>query len=38
MKRRSVNKRAAARQFRQDATHTRALNLAGPPMRGGYRL
>lgn len=38
MMRRKVNKRASARRFRGQVSHTKALNLRGAPMRGGYRL
>lgn len=32
------NKRAAARKFRSQSSRTKAINVAPPPMRGGYRL
>lgn len=38
MKRRSMNKRSAARQFNRATSRTKAINIAPPPMRGGYRL
>lgn len=36
--RRPVNKSRSAAQFRSDSHRTKAVNLAPPPMRGGYRL
>ena len=38
MKRYPVNKRRSAAQFRSKSERTKAINLAGPPMRGGSRL
>jgi hypothetical protein len=38
MRRRSVNKNRSARSFRKGASHTRRINIAPPPMRGGIRL
>lgn len=38
MYRHSVNKHKAARQFRGQSNRTKAINIAPPPMRGGYRL
>lgn len=38
MKRYSVNKHAAARGFRRDASRTKSVNMARAPMRGGWRL
>lgn len=38
MKRRPVNKSKAAKAFRRQSGKTKSLNMAGPPMRGGYRL
>lgn len=37
-KRHSVNKRSSARSFRKDSMRTKAPNMAGPSMRGGWRL
>lgn len=37
-KRYSTNKGASARQFRNNTKRTKAPNVAGPPMRGGYRF
>lgn len=36
--RRNVNKRAAARSFNRSSGRTKAANVAGSPMRGGWRL
>jgi len=36
--RRNVNKRSAARSFNRASRHTKAANVAGAPMRGGWRL
>lgn len=36
--RRPVNKRKSARQFKSNVRHTKAANIRGNPMRGGYRL
>jgi len=33
-----VNKAKSARSFRKDGQRTKAPNMAGPPMRGGFRL
>lgn len=33
-----VNKRKSARQFRSNTMNTKAANMAGPSMRGGWRL
>lgn len=38
MKRRPVNKRKSAAQFRRNVTHTKAANVSAGPMRGGWRL
>lgn len=39
MKRRPVrNKKKAASVFNNQQQRTKAINLAPPPMRGGYRL
>lgn len=38
MKRRPVNKRHSAAQFRNDARTTKAANMQARPMRGGIRL
>lgn len=38
MKRMHVNKRKSAGKFRNHIKHTKAANMAPPPMRGGYRL
>lgn len=38
LKRKSVSKRGSARQFHNAHHHTKAVNLAPAPMRGGYRL
>lgn len=33
-----VDKRSSSKKFNRDARHTKRLNLAGAPMRGGIRL
>lgn len=38
MKRYSVNKHHSAKSFRRNSNRTKAINLAPPPQRGGYRL
>lgn len=38
MSRSSVNKGAAARGFRGDTMHSKRINVAPRPMRGGIRL
>lgn len=38
MQRRYVNKGKSARQFRKNVSTTKAANLRGAPMRGGWRL
>ncbi|WNK13377.1 MAG: hypothetical protein [Microvirus sp.] len=38
MKRMHVNKRKSAGKFRRNISHTKAMNIAPPPTRGGYRL
>lgn len=38
MKRYSVNKGAAARGFRKAVQHTKSINVAPRPMRGGFRI
>ena len=37
-KRQGVNKRRSSRNFRHGVSHTKAPNIAGAPMRGGWRL
>mgnify|MGYP003325855938 CR=1 FL=1 len=36
--RKPVNKHKSAKKFRRDMAHTKAANMAPPPMRGGYRM
>ena len=38
VKRSGVNKHASAGAFRQNVQRTKIVNIAPPPMRGGYRL
>jgi hypothetical protein len=38
LSRQSVSKRGSAKKFRHHVGHTKGLNLAPPPLRGGYRL
>ncbi|AXH74897.1 MAG: hypothetical protein [Microviridae sp.] len=38
MKRYPVNKSRSSSQFRSKSSRTRGINLAPPPMRGGFRL
>lgn len=38
MKRYNVNKRGSANHFNHKSSRTKAINIAPPPMRGGYRL
>ena len=38
MKRKAVSKQHSAKEFRHKVAHTKAINMAPPPMRGGYRL
>lgn len=38
MKRHSVNKGRAARAFTKSTNHTKGVNMAMAPMRGGWRL
>lgn len=38
MKRYPVHKQSSAKSFRRNTGRTKAVNLAGPPERGGYRL
>lgn len=38
LKRKPVSKRGSAREFRSNATRTKAVNMRGAPMRGGIRL
>ncbi|WNK13266.1 MAG: hypothetical protein [Microvirus sp.] len=38
MKRFSVNKHKSANKFRSNIKRTKAPNVAGGPMRGGWRL
>lgn len=33
-----VSKGRSARQFRRNSMHTKQANMAGPSMRGGWRL
>lgn len=35
---RPINKHRSARKFRNKARHTKAINVAPLPTRGGYRL
>lgn len=38
MKRMHVNKRKSASKFRKQISHTKSVNVAQGPMRGGWRL
>lgn len=38
MRRQSVNKSKSAGTFRRHIKTTKSVNVAPPPMRGGYRL
>jgi len=38
MYRRNVSKRGSARNFNHKTGRTKAINMRGAPMRGGYRL
>lgn len=38
MKRYNVNKGHSAKSFRRHTSKTRAINVAPPPQRGGFRL
>lgn len=38
LSRKPQGKQAAASKFRKHITHTKRVNLAPPPQRGGYRL
>lgn len=38
MRRYKVNKSRSARKFRSNAGHTKRMNVAPPPMRGGFRI
>lgn len=38
MKRFRISKRKSIRSFGKHALRTRAVNMAPPPMRGGYRI
>lgn len=38
MKRYNVSKSGSAAQFRSKSERTKRINLAPPPMRGGFRL
>lgn len=38
MKRRSVNRRRAARAFSRSRSRSKRINVAPPPMRGGFRI
>lgn len=38
MRRHRVSKRRSASKFRHQAGRTKGVNVAGPPMRGGFRL
>lgn len=37
-KRHRVNKHRSAKKFRKQVHHTKAPNMTGAPMRGGWRL
>lgn len=36
--RKPVNKRKSAKRFKAQISHTKEINIAPNPMRGGYRL
>lgn len=38
MRRRYVNKSRSARKFRSHMNRTKRINVAPPPMRGGFRI
>jgi len=38
MKRKPVNKKASSRTFNSSQKKTKVVNVAPPPMRGGYRM
>jgi len=38
LKRQSMSKRGGAKHFHKHTSHTKGINMAPPPMRGGYRL
>lgn len=38
MKRSHVNKHHSAKAFKRDSSRTKSANMAGAPMRGGWRL
>lgn len=38
MRRFRGNKRRSARKFRRNVGRTKAINIAPPPMRGGFRI
>lgn len=38
MKRYRISKKKSIRSFGRNALRTRSVNLAPPPMRGGYRI
>ena len=38
VKRHSVSKHASAKHFKHNVSRTKAVNVAGPSMRGGWRL
>lgn len=38
MHRRHVNKHHSAKSFRRQVGKTKSINVAPPPMRGGFRL
>lgn len=38
MYRKSINKHQARASFNKKSSRTKGINLAPPPMRGGYRL
>lgn len=38
VRRGGVNKHASANSFKQNVKRTKVVNIAPPPMRGGYRL
>jgi hypothetical protein len=38
LRRKPVSKSKSAKHFRSHASHTKGVNMAPPPMRGGYRM
>lgn len=38
MKRKPVNRKRAARAFSKSRTRSKRINVAPPPMRGGFRI